>query len=411
MKKVVLSDSCVLKRLEEPSVYNIDTDELYTLDEEAYRFLLNCRKPTPPGGVDREFLKFCLDEGILVERDRGENTARLQSHPSPFPSLRYLEVLLTERCNLRCRHCYIDDTGGDELPFDDLLSVLEEFESIGGLRCLLSGGEPMLHSRFWDINSVVRDFSFRTVLITNGMFIDRATVRLLRVHEVQVSIDGLEDSHDLVRGKGTFRRALESIYLLKEAGIDVSVATMIYSSNRNDFPLLRSLFEDIGIKEWSIDVPCPAGRLARNRDLILPYEDAVRLLEYGFSSGSHSSSPGYACGSHLMCLTGEGRFVRCGFFRDEPVGDVDDGLIKSWNRLHHWRLDELNCNCPHLHNCRGGCRYRAYIHYGSLQSPDPLYCGIYGVEIKTTQRKRDSKSKRRCAYEDNKGHKEVFRDL
>ena len=375
MNKVVLSPDCTLKLLEEPTVYNIRTDELYTLDGEAFEFLKSSTSPADPGNVDRKFLDYCLEEGILIEggsRNPWPVSGRIQKGPS----LRYIEVLLTDRCNLRCRHCYLGLSGG-ELRTDSLYRAFTEFEDMGGLKVLLSGGEPMLHSRFREINSRLKTFSFRTVLLTNGFFIDDRTVRELNVHEVQVSMDGLEESHDFLRGRGAFRRAVDAIRTLKRAGMDVTVATMVHRRNRNDFPAMEDLLKELGVRGWSIDVPC----VRDDADgVFLPCEEAAALLSYGFGPSGRCSSPGYACGSHLICLTSNGTFARCGFFCNEPVGTVEGGLERAWQNLHHRTLDELECRCPHLMECRGGCRYRASLFYGSLSAPDPVLCRAFGVE-------------------------------
>ena len=376
-RKVYLNNDCALKVLESPCVYNIAKDELYLLDTEAFEFLLSCRSPRDVEGVDRAFVEECLKEGILVEGE-GQNRRKVHRGPSMEPSLRYLEHLVTERCNLRCRHCYLGKATQRELTVENIKKGLDDFEAIGGLRVLVSGGEPMMHSQFWDINALLPGYSFRTVLLTNGLFIeDVDTARRLNFHEVQVSIDGIGPSHDLIRGTGTFERALMSVSILKDAGVDVSVATMAHRGNHRDFPRMKRLFEGLRIREWSIDVPCLSGYMVENRELLLNYDEAASLFEYRFGVSGHTSTPGYACGSHLMCVTVEGTFVRCGFFKDEPLGTIDEGLRKAWTGLHHWRLDELDCRCPHINDCRGGCRYRAYLHTGSLKAPDPLFCNLY----------------------------------
>ncbi len=375
MKSLVLSPHCALKMLEEPCVYNMRADELYTLDNEAFDFLVSLRKPRKPEGVEEGFIDYCINEGILV--DSGErNPWPVHGGSIPAPTLRYLEVLLTDRCNLRCTHCYLGLKGG-ELDTEELFKVLKEFEEMGGLKILLSGGEPMLHSRFREINSMLKRFSFRSVLLTNGLLIDERAAMDLNFHEVQVSIDGLRESHDFLRGEGTFEKAVEAVKTLRRKGVEVSVATMVHRKNRHDFPAMEGFLRELGVRGWSIDVPCVADD---GGGVFLSYQEAAGFLSYGFGSPGHCSSPGYACGSHLICLTSSGTFARCGFFRNEPVGSPGEGLRAAWHRLHHWTLSELDCDCPHIEECRGGCRYRAYLDSGSLSAPDPVLCKSYGVE-------------------------------
>ena len=68
------------------------------------------------------------------------------------PSLRYLELYLTERCNLRCGHCFLGDLGRTDLPPATTFRLLDQFDAMGGLRLLLTGGEAILHPAFWHVN-------------------------------------------------------------------------------------------------------------------------------------------------------------------------------------------------------------------------------------------------------------------
>lgn len=96
-----LSPAACLKRLEAPSVYRADTDELYELDEESFDFLGRCGTPGGCESSDGDFIGFCLREGLLGTEPP---MPRPPASPSPVPSLRYLELQLTNHCNLRCRH-------------------------------------------------------------------------------------------------------------------------------------------------------------------------------------------------------------------------------------------------------------------------------------------------------------------
>ncbi|MBI5286689.1 MAG: radical SAM protein [Deltaproteobacteria bacterium] len=405
--RVTLSRDCALKRLETPAVYHIKRDELYELDQEAFDFLLGCYSPRGAEGIDQTFLDFCLKEGILVSPAPSSSSGKCGGrnspppvNPSPRPSLRYLELLLTERCNLRCSHCYLGDAGTKDLAFERVVRVMDEFERVQGLRLLLSGGEPLLHRDFWRINELLPGYNFRTVLLTNGTLIDNREWRVesgetrfstlnsqvlkgvsqrLNVHEVQISLDGMEASHDVIRGKGSFKKALRAIECLKEAWIDISIATMVTSYNRGDFTEMKKLLEGFDIKAWTIDIPCLAGNLLEDPSLLIPYNKAIKYLDYAYGGGNHGSSPGYACGSHLCAVTSDGVVCRCGFFRGEVAGSIEDGLEVCWNRIKHYTLDELECSCPHRDICRGGCRFRALTHTGSIFAPDPLYCRAYGV--------------------------------
>jgi MoaA/NifB/PqqE/SkfB family radical SAM enzyme len=110
-------------------------------------------------------------------------------------------LVLTNRCNLRCRHCRVVDRGQKDLSYAQVTAAIDAFYEEGG-RCLyLEGGEPLLwHDGPYGLEAVVdyaRGLGYLTVVLyTNG------TLPLLTSADtVFVSVDGLRTTHDALRGK------------------------------------------------------------------------------------------------------------------------------------------------------------------------------------------------------------------
>jgi radical SAM protein with 4Fe4S-binding SPASM domain len=372
-----LAPTCVLKWLETPCIYNIRTDELYELDEDAFDFLRKSAEDEGSSGegCDSDFLRYALSEGILTTVRPSVRRPLIKK--SPESSLRYLELQITTRCNLRCRHCYIGPPEDRELSLEELKPILREFEEMQGLRLLITGGEPLLHSEFRDINDHLADYQFRKVLFTNGVLLTREVIKSLKVDEVQVSMDGLEAGHDSLRGKGTYRRVLDAVRMLRDAGFDVSVATMVHPENLDQFDEMETLFRGLEVKDWTVDVPCAEGNLKDNPSFFLKPEVAGRYLRYGFGEGLHGGGEGFACGLHLASVTADGKVAKCSFYRHSPLGAVREGLGVCWKRLNHVRLEELECDCEVRDSCRGGCRYRAEL-LGNPLGKDLYRCYAYG---------------------------------
>jgi radical SAM protein with 4Fe4S-binding SPASM domain len=377
----LLAPGHILRELESPVVYDIIKDELYELDNEAFQFLKKCtgRNPLPDllvDGKSDENIDLMLDEGIIRMTD-GNKIKTVKAPLSPLPSLRYLLLNITNICNLACKHCYIQDPGKLEIDPGLFEKAVSQFEEMSGLKLMISGGEPLTHSRFWELMELLPSYELRVVILSNGTLIDKKTARKLSsyVHEVQVSIDGIR-SHDLLRGKGSYARSMKGISSLNESGIPVSIATMAHKFNTSEFDEMETLFSKTGAISWSVDVPCIVGRLCENRDFILDLEEAAKFLKYGFGAGAHESTGDHTCGSHLCSVAPDGSVSKCGFFENEPAGDVND-LRSAWENICKyslWRLDELECkDCSVLCECKGGCRFRAKQYKGIL-APDPLMC-------------------------------------
>jgi MoaA/NifB/PqqE/SkfB family radical SAM enzyme len=118
---------------------------------------------------------------------------------APRPLIRGL--VLTNRCNLSCRHCKLAPRGAKDLTYDQALEAIHAFYEEGG-RCLyLEGGEPCLwHDGPYGLEDVIgaaHRLGYHTVVLyTNGTFALDTSADM-----VFVSIDGLPATHDRLRGE------------------------------------------------------------------------------------------------------------------------------------------------------------------------------------------------------------------
>lgn len=373
-----LRDGVFLKQLERPCVYDTRTDELYELSPEAMVFLSRCDGTHDLAELrpEEDFLAYCLGEGILELLLRPQPTPVMVGI-NELPSLRYLMVEVTERCNLRCRHCYLGEAGNRDLDPGILLRLLDDFDDLGGLRLLVTGGEPLLYPHFERLDLALRGRSFRAVLITNGTLLDPARLPSLNFSEIQFSLDGLAEGHDLLRGKGTFRRTMESLEAALWAGLDVSVATVVHRGNLQEMEELGKMLGDLGVSSWTLEYPVARGRLAAEPDLVPPVEEAAPLFELEWGSGPHRGEGGYACGAHLAAVDPSGCLIKCGYYREVSGGSVAGGLRSAWRALPRMRLEGACASCPALVECGGGCRFRADLMEGP-GGRDPLMCARLG---------------------------------
>lgn len=399
-----LSRDAALKWLETTSIYQIAKDELYELDEVSFGFLKNCALPSGGSTDDTEFIDYCLNEGILTREGISVNRPPLIK--SPEPSLRYLELQITKNCNFNCKHCFLGTqnppippfphSGGfaeekvkggngglsnqnfSELSVPQIRALLKEFEEMQGLRVLITGGEPLVHRQFEEINELLPAFFIRKILFTNGSLLSKKVLKRLNVNEIQISIDGLEHAHDALRGKGTYRLALNAAKRALDSGFEISVSTMVHAHNLEDFDEMDRLFKGLGIKDWTVDVPCIAGNLHEHEEFHTAPHLGGKYFRYGYGEGLHASTAGFGCGLHLMAIMADGRMAKCTFYADRPLGTIKEGLRECWGRIQPIKLPSLTCDCSHIESCRGGCRFRAEL-LGDSLGKDLYKCSFYDV--------------------------------
>ncbi|MFH1060350.1 MAG: radical SAM protein [Pseudomonadota bacterium] len=381
---VALAGHVSLRRLEEPCLYDRRADELYELSQEAWEALANCRGQITlaQAGLDPEFQAYCLEEGLL-ELSPAPAPRPLPIGPGPLPSLRYLELQVTWRCNLACAHCYLGPAQGVDLPVAAIAAALREFEAMNGLRLLISGGEPLMHPQWPQVNALLAALPVRRVLLSNGLLLDEASLAALNCEEVQISLDGLMPGHEALRGPGSFAKAVAAARRVRAAGLDLSIASMVHSANLDQFEGLAGLVAELGAREWGIDAPCAAGRLGGNPALAVTPQAAAAAMALAIGGAYLGSVRGpqgqaMACGLHLMTVAADGRAAQCGFFLDDPLGRAEEGLWTCWQRRRPLELKAVaGCrDCAAGPDCGGGCRFRA----PAPDRPDPVMCALWEQE-------------------------------
>lgn len=162
---------------------------------------------------------------------------------------------LTARCGNRCRHCYVYDRTTYEAErtherdltgLIEILDRIREFEQKWDARIprfTVTGGDPLLHP---DCAALLRELRGRgkTVSVLGNPETltpdNLTTLADLGLSSFQLSLDGLEATHDRFRGSGSFARTLDGVHQLKEAGIPVHIMLTLYQENAPDLvPLLE----------------------------------------------------------------------------------------------------------------------------------------------------------------------------
>ena len=141
-----------------------------------------------------------------------------------------LQLFLTHKCNLHCTHCYAS-TGtalAKEIITADWIEVLYQFSTMQtGNIVTFTGGEPLVHPEFDTIARHAKNLGNRIYLLTNGVAInsvEKARSLAEFVDFAQLSFEGTTaEIHDKIRGKESFRRAIEGLNCLLSTGIPVEI--------------------------------------------------------------------------------------------------------------------------------------------------------------------------------------------
>ncbi len=155
---------------------------------------------------------------------------------------------LIEACNLSCSFCD-QGAGHRRMPRDLAERIIDQASTLGVQTVVFTGGEPLLHPDLWRLVARAKASTLGTNVTTNGLLVRRQLAALLTsgVDSVSVSIDGLEQTHDALRGaQGAFRRAVDALELLREHGVETHVHFVVTNRNVADLLAVSDLARDKG---------------------------------------------------------------------------------------------------------------------------------------------------------------------
>lgn len=301
-----------------------------------------------------------------------------------------IQYNFTETCNLRCKHCYGGSVQRNDKPLSQLCRIIDH--TVGFITrewqrpvtLALTGGEPFASSNLFPILSYLheqyREDDVLIQILSNGTLITEENIRDIKtsypmVKEVQISLDGVrQHTHESIRGKGTYHKALQACELLVKHGIRVAAHMVVtninyseafeltdlgkshgfsrltvtrlvpigrgqklskleinpaqvrelYSKLNNDADMLESSAERMRIARWRCDWPV----------LFTPPEYKVVDLRYPFKGNGGSC----AIGSHMITVLADGSVLACQRL-PIPVGNVlKDDFKDIWNHPFLWKI-------------------------------------------------------------------------
>jgi molybdenum cofactor biosynthesis enzyme MoaA len=241
-------------------------------------------------------------------------------------------------CNLRCAHCFISCSPENHafgfLPLEEVARRLEESVALGVREYYFTGGEPFLHPRIVDILLLSLAYGPTTVLTNGTVLKARQLERLAEAAaasrwslEFRLSLDGCDaEGNDLLRGAGSFERAIEGFALLLAHGF-LPIVTVVRSWDDGAEPEVYDRFVAAlrarGCSQPRIKV-MPPFRLGAEAERVGGYADSDRI--------THDMLADYdldqlLC-AHARVVTDRGIWI-CPILLDSPDGRLGDELAPA----------------------------------------------------------------------------------
>lgn len=162
---------------------------------------------------------------------------------------------LTFRCNLKCVHCYASSgikNDSEEYSFQEICKILDEIANEGCLWLLITGGEPLTRNDFLDIYVYAKKKGFIITLFTNGTLINEDVIRCFqkwRPFNIEVTLYGAKQkTYETISGiMGSYNQCIRGIDLLLNAGLPLTLKSIIMSLNKHEIEELRQFSDSHGM--------------------------------------------------------------------------------------------------------------------------------------------------------------------
>jgi radical SAM protein with 4Fe4S-binding SPASM domain len=325
----------------------------------------------------------------------------------------------TRNCVGNCMYCsYTKEYAKDqELSTEQAKHMVDEIHNFGAQWFGISGGEPLVRQDVFDVISYAeKEYGMNVSLITSGFMWNDELFEKLHKYEVHtaISIDGNEESNEIIRRKGSYAKAVNAMKKLGSVGLLDCLVTTMTKYNIKHMAHPAALAEEYKARMMVYHNLVPVGRASTNMPDLAPtpeqYEEAFNEI-YDIQRKLYGKvkvnvySPFYArivrqknpvdfwdwyhegylgrctIGGNYIGITENGDYRSCGFHEGYRVGNVKDKhLSTAWDELQHSPLhlklrDKSNIKgrcgvCEYREIC-GGCRTRAEYYTGDLFESDP----------------------------------------
>jgi len=171
--------------------------------------------------------------------------------------LEKLRISLTTRCNLNCIKCDIPKMKKVELDTNQIKNAIKDASKLGAKSISLTGGEPTVREDIFDIIRYASKKNMEVGMVTNGTLVDENfAIELAKsgLDHINVSLDGLKEKDEKIRGKGNFEKTVNAIKHLNGRISSISIETVILKENYLYLTDVLKLASNLNIKNISFQL-------------------------------------------------------------------------------------------------------------------------------------------------------------
>lgn len=295
-------------------------------------------------------------------------------------------IHLTESCNLNCVYCDYNELAkrdGNKLTADFVIDCIDKLAALGTVKLNLTGGEPLLIDGIGRIIDFAKNKGMFVVMSSNGLLIKDKIDEIKNLDLLMISFDGTEAAHDSLRGKGTHKKVMGAMEILRNNNIKFFTTTVLntktsgeidyivknaenfhteanftliqFLPDENNYILLPSKERISQLIPTDAEIRGHVRRLIELKESGKPIGSTMQYLEFllkweDYNQLFSSKEYGFRCwaGSLYCHLYADGKLYSCG----HCIGAIEGqdvltlGVKNAFNRLK---------KLPNCNSCRVAC--------------------------------------------------------
>ena len=202
------------------------------------------------------------------------------------------QIEITGRCNMFCKHCRAENEIREDMPIEQVMKIVNFFKqhSMEGSEVVLSGGEPLMHKKFFALLRAIRKGGCDIVVMTtNGSLVNAQHLDFIgeldfRRFIFSVSLDGLNaDDHDNFRGfKGAYNGVAKTLRLISERADSKIITSLRVTVFPNTINLMESFVQfaiNSDCRVVSFSSVYPIGRAKEKKELWMSQEQKHEFIK------------------------------------------------------------------------------------------------------------------------------------
>jgi len=433
----ILNDDYILRGwIDEPhGIVDTKNGEKHFFSYSDYQTLLQCDGKK---NVDNHHqIEIFKKKKIIQESHKNEVIKENQKYKFyDCYSYQTVELVMTNRCNYNCRHCYLSSSAVNRKEFstDDCLNIIDQLVDVGIFQIQLTGGECLLRKDFFRIADRIKQNSIAiTDILSNGSIInDDVLLNFVNINmkpSFQISFDGTSGNHNWLRNSSNAEaKTIKGIKLLKKYGHPVFISMTMHKGNKDSLRETVLLLKELNIDHLYVGYVTELGRWIHENKVYsmigyeyydsflayLPYykSDGMPvniqlggMFKYMKETGKYTipmilnrkdkKNRKFVCdmSAEKIYISSDGLVFPCPLFTNTEVGRnmpnilstsltdiLKDSNFVKYSKCTYDRLENehSNCfNCKFLSECGGKCHIENWQNEPQFQIEKNLACTFF----------------------------------